>query len=68
MGEHLVELSARPRPFDRKEINEKLAEYTEKHCWHCYAQIDERGRVHLDDRFSMEDLRCIRKILEGGNV
>ncbi len=48
----------------REEINKKLSEYTEKNCMHCYAQVTERGRIHLDDRFEMKHLKDIMGILK----
>ena len=48
----------------RQEINERLEEFTDKNCQNCYASIRNCGSIHLDDRFKIDHLKQIMKILE----
>ena len=48
----------------RQQINDRLEEFTDKNCLNCYASIRDCGRVHLDDRFKIDHLKQIMKILE----
>ena len=47
----------------RKKINEKLEECKEIEGYGCYAQLDERWRIHLDGYFTMAGLMETIKIL-----
>tara|TARA_R110000803_G_scaffold48653_3_gene101141 strand:+ start:18 stop:185 length:168 start_codon:yes stop_codon:yes gene_type:complete len=48
----------------RQEINDRLEKFTDKNCLNCYASIRDCGRIHLDDRFKINHLKQIMKILE----
>jgi hypothetical protein len=47
-----------------EELNERLEEYTDDICPWCYAQVTDRGRIHLDGMFDPDDLKELLQLVE----
>lgn len=50
--------------YSIEETNNRLSFYVEVNCTNCYARVEEDGRVHLDDKFKIRDLKVIMLMLD----
>lgn len=48
-----------------QQINDEISSYTETNCPNCYAHLLRNGRLHLDGKFIISDLKVILEIIEG---
>lgn len=48
----------------REKINDLLDKYTENHTSGCHASLKECGKLHLDWKFEIDQVRDILKIID----